>query len=132
NDGDGTDTPVGSMYGWGMLYDSGTNQTKVFLRGANNTSSFVAVTGLPMLDITVTKTNGGLPAARGDDPIVLEVFKGGVLQGTVSSTLGSGIFSDTSEYVEFGNLNGAPSGTFALRWATFGIGEPAPLPEPAA
>jgi hypothetical protein len=133
SDGDATDSPiVGSVFGFGMLYDTTLQQTRVFLRGSNNDAASVILGGNPMIDVTVTKTNGGLPNARGDDPVVLQVYIGGVLQGSVASTLAGGLFTDTSEYAQFGNFNGAPRGSFTLSWATYGIGNgvEAPLPEP--
>lgn len=117
-------------YSFGLVYTNG--QTWVSLRGANDLTP-IGVAGTPMLDVVVTKTTGGNPNARGDDPIVLEVFTNNVLVGTVSTTLGSGLsFNPEPSFAEFGNLFGAPTGTFVLDWATFGIGEAAPIiPEPS-
>jgi hypothetical protein len=127
SDSSGGDAVAGGVYGYGMLYDSGAGETRVFFRGSNNSSSFVAVAGTPTLDIVVTKTNGGNPAGRGDDSMLLEVYLNNVLQGSLVGTLDGGLLGDDGEYAEFGNFNGSPSGTFALEWATFGIGELAPI-----
>ncbi len=115
-------------YSFGLVYTN--SQTWVSLRGSNDNTP-IGIAGNPMLDIVVTKTTGGNPFARGDDPIVLQVYTNNTLVGTVSTTLGSGSsFNPDPSWVEFGNVFGSPTGTFVLSWASFGINEDAPIPTP--
>ena len=125
----------GGAYGWGTAYSNG--QTWVNFESSFSVNGFgapIGVVGNPFLDIVVTKTNGANPGGRGDDSIVLQVYTNNftTLLGTISTTLAGGRSGFGSPSVIFGNQFGAPTGTFVLDWATFGVGELAPIvPEPS-
>jgi hypothetical protein len=78
--------------------------------------------------IVVTKTN--------PNSVILQVFPEdstnalGSVATTYTGVPGFGTIFPKGVY--FGNVNGQPTGTFDVKWATFGLGEAAPIiPEPS-
>jgi hypothetical protein len=114
----------------------GVNPVNQFGFFSSQISTRINVPLGPFYEVVLTKSG---TTGTSSDTLLLQVYDatGTSLQGSISRPYtGESAFNGLGNLVEFGNFFSNPTGTYELKWATFGIGEAAPfiqpIPEPAS